>query len=172
MGSTILGDPTSNIYSANGVLRQDFQKGYITQNGSTMESLFWPTNLGLLGRDYLHTTGRTLASLPIAYNFTVDRQTSSFIAISGIQGDASLSLYNSQGQLIANDVSGGNGTRLIDTSLAPGSYIIKVTSNSLGDFTLNVTPLATITPPPTGGGVIVITSNPKDPFAIKLPNWS
>ncbi len=142
-----LGAPTSNIYSANGILRQDFQKGSITQNGSTVESLLWPTNLGLLGRDYLHTTGKTLASLPVAYTFTVDKQTDSFISISGIQGDAKVSLFNSQNQLIANDISGGNSTRLIDTSLAPGNYTIKVTSGSVGNFILNVMPLVTINTP-------------------------
>jgi uncharacterized protein with LGFP repeats len=160
-----LGDPTSNIYSANGVLRQEFQKGYITQNGSTMESLFWPTNLGLLGRDYLHTTGKALASLPVVYSFTVDKYTNSFISISAIQGDAKLGLFNSQNQLVANDIQGGNATRFIDTPLAPGSYTVKVTSNSIGNFTLDVSPLNTITvnnppPQPTSGGVIIITSNP------------
>jgi uncharacterized protein with LGFP repeats/pimeloyl-ACP methyl ester carboxylesterase len=155
-----LGDPTSNIYSANGVLRQDFQKGYITQNGLTMESLFWPTNLGLLGRDYLNTTGKASASLPVIYNFTVDKQTNTSAKLYGIQGDAKFSLFNSQNQLIANDTL-NSGTRFIQSSLAPGTYTLKVTSDSVGDFTLSVTPIVTILvnnppPPATGGSVIVI----------------
>jgi uncharacterized protein with LGFP repeats/pimeloyl-ACP methyl ester carboxylesterase len=162
-----LGDPTSNIYSANGVLRQDFQKGYITQNGSTMESLFWQTNLGLLGRDYLNTTGKASASLPVIYNFTVDKQTNTSAKLYGIQGDAKFSLFNSQNQLIANDTL-NSGTRFIQSSLAPGTYTLKVTSDSVGDFTLSVTPIVTIVannppPQPTGGGVIVIDTRNNPP---------
>jgi uncharacterized protein with LGFP repeats len=33
-----LGDPITNVFSTNGILRQDFVKGYITQNGSLIES--------------------------------------------------------------------------------------------------------------------------------------
>jgi uncharacterized protein with LGFP repeats len=170
VGWDYLGEPTSNVINENGILRQNFQKGYITQNGSTIESMLLPPNLGLLGRDSLNTTGKVSANLPVIYNFTVDKQTNSSATISGIQGDAKFSLFNSQNQLIANDTL-NSGTRYIRSSLDPGTYSIKVTSDSLGTFTLNVSPVITIVvdnppPQPIGGGVIVIDTREPQPSPV------
>ncbi len=150
-----LGDPISNIYSANGVLRQDFQKGCITQNGSTMESLFWPANLGVLGSNKLTANGRATYSLPTAYTFTVNQQTYGSITLSSSNlGVPGLTLLNSQNQVVASDAQG----RSVQSNLAPGTYTVKVTSTSVSDFTLNVQ--VSTAPPPVynGGGVIIISS--------------
>jgi uncharacterized protein with LGFP repeats/LysM repeat protein len=152
-----LGDPTGTVSMVNGVLRQDFQKGFITQNGATMESLLWPTNLGALGNNPLSTTGNNSASQPKTYGFTIDRQTNIKAVLSGIQGNARLTLLNSQYQVVADSSGSGNE---VNASLAAGTYIAKVTSESIGSFTLNV---QTVVAPPVyngGGGTIVITFDP------------
>jgi murein DD-endopeptidase MepM/ murein hydrolase activator NlpD/uncharacterized protein with LGFP repeats len=149
-----LGDPTSNIYNANGILRQDFQKGYITQNGSTMEALFYPPNLGVLGSNKLTANGRATYSLPTAYTFMVNQQTYSSITLSSSNsGVPGLTLLNSQNQVVASDAQG----RSIQSNLAPGTYTVKVTSTSVSDFTLDVQ-VSTAPPTVTGGGVIFIGS--------------
>jgi uncharacterized protein with LGFP repeats len=153
-----LGDPTSNIYNADGILRQDYQKGYITQNGSTVESLLWPANLGVLGSNKLTANGRATYSLPIAYTFTVNQQTYSSITLSSSNlGVPGLTLLNSQNQVVASDAQG----RSVQSNLAPGNYTVKVTSTSVSDFTLDVQ-VSTAPPPVQGGGVIIISSNPSN----------
>jgi uncharacterized protein with LGFP repeats len=125
-----LGDPISGVVNVNGILRQDFQKGFITQNGSVVEGkrtvysvteiesqldAYWQKNSAILGSKFDPTSSAAHATK---------------------KDDGSYLIFYKDGYLTWKDGQITNG---------------KVT---------NVIDLTKQNPSPGSGGVIVITNKP------------
>jgi uncharacterized protein with LGFP repeats len=143
-----LGDPISGVVNINGTLRQDFQKGFITQTGVVVEGkrtgysiteiesqldAYWQKNSATLGSKFDPTSSAARATK---------------------QDDGSYIIFYKDGYLTWKDgqITNGKVTNVIDLtqpkpSPSSGNVII-ITSNPQPQ-------------PSNGGGVIVITSNPQ-----------
>jgi len=109
------------------------------------------------------TTATTVSNLMLAdtadwYSFTMNGAgtSSDFVRINftNSQGNLALELYNSSGTLIGSANGTGNSEQINLTSVAAGTYYVRVLGSSGAtnpSYSLTVDPGVATTPPPTGG---------------------